>query len=60
MLEEKIVLNHGCLMSQVAINEAILEAEEDDDEEVNIPSEKESAAPRIRNRPKRKVEPSST
>ncbi|CAA3001170.1 uncharacterized protein LOC111378393 [Olea europaea var. sylvestris] len=47
-------------LEEVAINEAILEAEEDDDEEVNIPSEKESAPPRIRNRPKRKVEPSST
>ncbi|CAI9769462.1 unnamed protein product [Fraxinus pennsylvanica] len=44
-------------LEEVAINEAILEAEEDD--EAKIHSEKEPAPPRIRNRPKRKVEPSS-
>ncbi|CAI9764731.1 unnamed protein product [Fraxinus pennsylvanica] len=46
-------------LEEVAINQAILEAEEDEDE-VNIPSENEPVPPRIRNRPKREVEPSST
>ncbi|CAA3022400.1 HIGH CHLOROPHYLL FLUORESCENCE 153 [Olea europaea subsp. europaea] len=45
-------------LEEVAINQAILEAKEDEDE-VNIPLENEPAAPRTRNRPKREVEPSS-
>lgn len=58
MFEDKMVHNFSCVMNQVAINQAILEAKEDEDE-VNIPLENEPAAPRIRNRPKREVEPSS-
>ncbi|PIN11074.1 hypothetical protein CDL12_16326, partial [Handroanthus impetiginosus] len=46
---------------ELAVNEAILEAEgnddEDDDGEVPIPPEKEPTPIRSRNRPKREVEP---
>ncbi|KAG8363668.1 hypothetical protein BUALT_Bualt19G0046400 [Buddleja alternifolia] len=45
-------------LEELAVNQAILEAEEND-EEVSIPSVKEPAPTRTRNRPKREVEPSS-
>ncbi|KAI3448821.1 hypothetical protein Pfo_005486 [Paulownia fortunei] len=46
-------------LEELAVNEAILEAEENDDE-VSISSKKEPTLPiRSRNRPKREVEPSS-
>ncbi|KAK6121569.1 hypothetical protein DH2020_044689 [Rehmannia glutinosa] len=46
-------------LEELAINEAILEAEENVDDEVSISSEKEPTPIRSRNRPKREVEPSS-
>lgn len=59
MFGENSVHNLCCVMVQLAVNQAILEAEENDDE-VPISSEKEPAPGRTRNRPKREVEPSST
>ncbi|KAL8542180.1 hypothetical protein ACS0TY_003151 [Phlomoides rotata] len=46
-------------LEELAVNEAILEAEENDDE-VSISSGEEPTPVRTRNRPKREVEPSST
>ena len=53
-----IVLDFHCSMCQVAVNQAIMEAEEEDGD-AGMPLEEKPSLPRTRNRPKRKAETSS-
>ncbi|GER43592.1 high chlorophyll fluorescence 153 [Striga asiatica] len=45
---------------ELAINQAILEGEEENEDEISVPLEKEAKQTRSRNRPKREVERSSS
>ncbi|KAK2979203.1 hypothetical protein RJ640_027497 [Escallonia rubra] len=46
-------------LEELAINQAILEADEDGDDDAGISLKEEPPLPRTRNRPKREAEPSS-
>lgn len=53
------IIFFSCSLNQLAVNKAILEASEDDDEVDGTSIMKEPERPRTRNRPKREAEVSS-
>lgn len=53
-----IVLDFYCSMYQIAVNQAIMEAEEEDGD-AGMSFEEKPSLPRTRNRPKREAETSS-